>query len=243
MDEKNPVFAVFSEGRAHAVLLSGPWPCDKTALVAELPADVRVQLVRPVDEKTGEKKKQIPLAMVEELLQNLSLMHQGRKLVVIEDADHLNDQAQNALLKAVEEPARNTVLVFLAEDPSRILPTLRSRMVHLTVMPTAPETAAALAPLQSQVDAFLAAPRSRRLTEVVAMTKGDEAQAADSLERFLEALAHTLHATLHQKYATMGSEQRRALIGALSLLAQAPQVLRENASPTLLMERIVLTLP
>jgi DNA polymerase-3 subunit delta' len=50
-----------------------------------------------------------------------------RQVIVVEDADRLNDQANNALLKAIEEPAERTVWVLCAPHVDDVLPTIRSR--------------------------------------------------------------------------------------------------------------------
>ena len=54
----------------------------------------------------------------------------GRKVVLLEPAEAMNLNAANALLKSLEEPAGNTVLLLVSHQPSRLLPTLRSRCVQ-----------------------------------------------------------------------------------------------------------------
>jgi DNA polymerase-3 subunit delta' len=51
----------------------------------------------------------------------------GRRVVIIDKADHLNRAAGNALLKALEEPPSGAVLFLVCDVPGRLLPTLRSR--------------------------------------------------------------------------------------------------------------------
>lgn len=58
-----------------------------------------------------------------------------RRVVLIEDADRANEQTQNALLKALEEPARRHMYVLVADDPGRLLPTIRSRSQPLRLGP------------------------------------------------------------------------------------------------------------
>ena len=50
-----------------------------------------------------------------------------RRIVVIEGADRANEQTQNALLKALEEPSDRHAFVLVADEPWRLLPTIRSR--------------------------------------------------------------------------------------------------------------------
>ena len=50
-----------------------------------------------------------------------------RKFGVIEEADRMNSEAQNALLKTLEEPPRETTIILTTANPSSLLPTTRSR--------------------------------------------------------------------------------------------------------------------
>ena len=55
-----------------------------------------------------------------------------RRVVLIRDADALNDMAQNALLKSLEEPPPATVFVLTSASPDSLLRTVRSRTMRLT---------------------------------------------------------------------------------------------------------------
>ena len=57
------------------------------------------------------------------------------RVVVIEGADAANEAIQNVLLKALEEPAARQMFVLVAEDISRLLPTIRSRAQALRIGP------------------------------------------------------------------------------------------------------------
>jgi DNA polymerase III delta' subunit len=64
----------------------------------------------------------------------------GRKRVfVINEAERLNDEAGNCLLKVLEEPPGWSHFILVTENPSRILPTIRSRCQTLAFMPVATE--------------------------------------------------------------------------------------------------------
>jgi DNA polymerase III gamma/tau subunit len=58
-----------------------------------------------------------------------------RRLVVVEHADRANEQVQNALLKALEEPTDRHTFILVADEPSRLLPTIRSRSQSLRIGP------------------------------------------------------------------------------------------------------------
>ncbi|WP_047258852.1 DNA polymerase III subunit delta' [Corynebacterium uterequi] len=59
----------------------------------------------------------------------------GWRIIVIEDADRLREEAANALLKTIEEPPERTVIVLCAPSraPEDFIPTLRSRCRHLYI--------------------------------------------------------------------------------------------------------------
>ncbi len=49
------------------------------------------------------------------------------KVAIVDDADRLTTQAQNAFLKTLEEPPPGTTLVLVSSNAERLLPTVRSR--------------------------------------------------------------------------------------------------------------------
>ena len=56
-----------------------------------------------------------------------------RRVVVIDKVDQANEQAQNALLKVLEEPGERQMIILVADEPSRLLPTIRSRAQPLRI--------------------------------------------------------------------------------------------------------------
>ncbi|NUQ66431.1 MAG: DNA polymerase III subunit delta' [Pirellulales bacterium] len=51
----------------------------------------------------------------------------GRKVAIIDDADYLNAEGANSLLKTLEEPPPRSLLVLIGTSPAKQLPTIRSR--------------------------------------------------------------------------------------------------------------------
>jgi DNA polymerase III delta prime subunit len=58
-----------------------------------------------------------------------------RRVVLIERADRASEQIQNALLKALEEPTDRHTFILVADEPSRLLPTIRSRCQPMRIGP------------------------------------------------------------------------------------------------------------
>ncbi len=61
----------------------------------------------------------------------------GRRVVVVEAAHRLNDDAQNALLKTLEEPPAGVTVILCADDEEHLLDTVRSRCARLRLGPVA----------------------------------------------------------------------------------------------------------
>ena len=59
----------------------------------------------------------------------------GRRVAVVEHAERMNEDAQNALLKTLEEPPPRTTIILCANEEDRLLPTVRSRCVRLRLAP------------------------------------------------------------------------------------------------------------
>jgi DNA polymerase III delta' subunit len=55
----------------------------------------------------------------------------GARIAIVEQAHRLNDDAQNALLKLLEEPPPGVTIILCADDEERLLPTVRSRCVRI----------------------------------------------------------------------------------------------------------------
>ena len=99
--------------------------------------------VRPLKEK-DKVKKSIGVDQVRTLCERLGMtsMRSGYRVAIVVPADLMTIQAQNALLKTLEEPAPRTVLVLATARPSKLLATLRSRCQRIEI--ARPEPAATL---------------------------------------------------------------------------------------------------
>lgn len=71
------------------------------------------------------REKSPPRVLREFIAETASIA--DRKLVVIDAAEDLNENAANAVLKMLEEPPDRTVFLLISHSPGRLLPTIRSR--------------------------------------------------------------------------------------------------------------------
>ena len=81
--------------------------------------------------------RDIKVEQVRGLSERLSFraLESKHKVALLVDADALNQQAQNALLKTLEEPPRGTVIVLTTSMPDKLLPTIRSRCARAQFAP------------------------------------------------------------------------------------------------------------
>lgn len=87
-----------------------------------------------VDDPT---KKTVQVGLIRDACADLSIRpNEGkRKIYIIPRGQDMNDAAQNALLKVMEEPPAYGVFLLLTDNPNRQLPTIRSRCAELNLAP------------------------------------------------------------------------------------------------------------
>jgi DNA polymerase-3 subunit delta' len=107
-----------------------------------------------------ENAQQIKIDQVRGLIDSLTLKSYrgGYKVGVVEAAEALNASAANALLKTLEEPTADTLLILIARPTHRLPATIASRCMRLSV--AAPPAPAALAWLRDRSPAESAAAHS-----------------------------------------------------------------------------------
>jgi DNA polymerase-3 subunit delta' len=101
------------------VFETGPAPKDKNALQV---ADIAI-----------ERKKSVGIAESRDLIRRLALrsMKPGPRVAIVREADTMTPEAQNALLKLLEEPQGSAVIVLVTDNIGSMLATVRSRCRHL----------------------------------------------------------------------------------------------------------------
>lgn len=87
--------------------------------------------------KTAARKSEITVDDVREGLKFLSLKSSdtSKRILIISLADDMNTNAANALLKVLEEPPQNAIILLLCENLGKLLPTIRSRCRKINMRP------------------------------------------------------------------------------------------------------------
>jgi len=132
-----------------------------------------LHLTRPVDEKTGKVKSAIT---VDEVRKAGKFFAQTSgtgnwRIVIIDPADDLNRNAANAILKILEEPPKRSLFLVLTHAPGKLLPTIRSRCLPLSLSPLSEDDLAAA------LDSLGAAPSGPRAGEVLSVAHGSVSEA------------------------------------------------------------------
>ncbi len=99
-------------------------------------------LRRPYDFKLKKLRSEIPVDDVRGLgkfFQGTAAEDDSWRVCLIDSADNLNRNSENAILKLLEEPPERALIILLSSSPGRLLPTIRSRCMHLPLREV-PET-------------------------------------------------------------------------------------------------------
>jgi len=167
---------------AEAPPSSPPSPCltctPCTRIGAGLHADVQIVRIEPGPE--GESRTGIAVDQMREVERTVALNpYEGRtRVIIIDPADLLTPEAQNAFLKTLEEPPPHVALILVATREERLLPTVRSRCrrVEFRLLPRAEiEAALAAEGVESERARLLARLARGRPGWALAMARNPEA--------------------------------------------------------------------
>lgn len=142
----------------------------------------------PIDLLIGERDKR----MREGLCHDISMRPYGgrRKIAIIDDADYFNTEGANCLLKTLEEPPTNSLLILLGTSLQRQLPTIRSRCQAILFKPLDAEQIQALLLRQGVVDS------EQRAAELARQSAGSLSEARVLIDPELDDFRTQLLAAL-----------------------------------------------
>ncbi len=117
-------FRHFSDQLPHALIVAGEAGLDRTAAVDALvhatPSDTYVLV-------PDKAKKHISVEQVRVCIATLRTYASRRRVIIVRLAEYMTETAQNALLKALEEPSPHTHFILESEQPAQLLSTVLSR--------------------------------------------------------------------------------------------------------------------
>lgn len=95
--------------------------------LADHPTDVR--LISPDERGT------LSIEVIRELYKTTRAKQEGHQVVIIENADRMSLEAENAFLKLLEEPRAGLTFMLTAPQLEVLLPTILSRIQHVSLAP------------------------------------------------------------------------------------------------------------
>lgn len=110
----------------HGLLITGLGGVGLATIAKELAHNI-VQHVTDVTIVAPESVT-IPIERIRLLYEETRSVHKTPQVVIIDDADALSLEAQNALLKLLEEPVKNVYFILTTHSPEKLLQTIRSRV-------------------------------------------------------------------------------------------------------------------
>ena len=194
----------------HCLAATGDF-CDECANCARV-RDRNHPDVRIIEPLAG--KKEISIQQIRELEKELNFRSFSgkRKVVILDPATLMNLAAQNALLKTLEEPPQDSLLILIASNAGALLPTLRSRCLRVTFGPLARELISGFLvsrkALKVETAEFLAAMSQGRLSAVVGI---DPQKLFDKRREWLRLVSD------------LGAGDYRAAIDAAEVLAASKE--------------------
>ena len=149
----------------------------------------------------------------------------GERQIFVISFSLMHHEAQNALLKLLEEPGEGTYFFLLAERADILLPTLRSRLVVVSLGGEIPEA------LAERAFQFLKSDQTKRLALISPML--NEVDRAETL-----AWLNALEAALHTRMSLDGG------VAAFNdILASRKYLFDRGSSVKMILEHLALSLP
>ena len=168
----------------------------------------------------------------------------GRRAAVIDGAEWLNANAQNALLRILEEPPPRTTLVLVAARPTAVLATIRSRCVRVRFaadVETGLRDPDAL-PRTTELVALLDGLRDRNVSQILDAAetyRGGRAESAEAVSELLDVSGEWLRDLVTTRLDRGERPSLRELDAHRSLQKLRRDLIQRNANPQMVAERLL----
>lgn len=208
------------QGLAHAIILTAPSreeslaqarrmagellcqdpahaPCGRCRACRKIESGIHpdVITVSRLSDDRGRLRREIVVDQIRGVIADAYVLpnEAERKVYILDEADKMNPQAQNAALKLLEEPPERVTLLLCVCNPELLLPTVRSRcaLIHAGTAETAPD-AENVKLAEGWLKAAASGDRAELLRWCSAHEGLDTRQAADFIDAACERLADAL---------------------------------------------------
>lgn len=179
-------------------------------------------------------KSEIPISLIagegnkrgrEGLCYELSMAPQAsdRRVAVINDANRMNAESANALLKTLEEPPADSLILLVCDNPDSLLPTIRSRCQVVRFFPLSTNEVSEILLQQEMVDSESDA------QAVAALCEGSLETARQLLHPELRQLKATVTKQFHQLDAIRPLKMAASLTEGIESISSGGAEQRQNA--------------
>ncbi len=103
--------------------------------------EINKKIDNPFYEISLENANSIKISSIRDIKRNLSINYDDlpNRIIIIEEAHEMGVEAQNALLKSLEEPPEGVIFVLISDKPEILLTTIKSRCWELSFAPLQPD--------------------------------------------------------------------------------------------------------
>lgn len=187
-----------------------------------------IPVVRQTD-RNGNLRRELTVDQIRELAADAQVLpnEAERKVYIIEEAELMNLNAQNAALKLLEEPPATVIFVLCAVNSNQLLETVRSRCLSLSV---AGGEEAADEDSRKLADGFLTAVRSGDRIRLYRWLAKNELNKIDLTTDFIEASLQRTADMLCGR-ASCGNLMPEQQMQLYRLLSQCADYLKVNVNP------------
>ena len=187
-----------------------------------------IPVVRQMD-RNGNLRRELTVDQIRELAADAQVLpnEAERKVYIIEEAELMNLNAQNAALKLLEEPPATVIFVLCAVNSNQLLETVRSRCLTLSV---AGGEEAADEDSRKLADGFLTAVRSGDRIRLYRWLAKNELNIIDLTTDFIEAALQRTADMLCGR-ASCGNLMPEQQMQLYRLLSQCADYLKVNVNP------------
>ena len=217
---------------AAAVCLAGrDVPCGNCRGCRKAAAGVHPDIIRVQREtdRSGKLRREITVSQIRDISADAAVLpnEAERKVYVIEEAETMNLNAQNAALKLLEEPPKTVIFLLCTVNPDLLLETVRSRCLSVSVSSGGTEEAAGDGEKRAEV--FLKAMRSGEPEAVWRWIAKNETGKLDETTAFIDA---ALQGTADMLCArtSPGRLTPETLMRLYRLLGQCAEYLKVNVN-------------
>ncbi len=193
---------------------AGTWPDYLEVVVPEGKNEIPIAAIAGSAEKRGREGLCFELSMTPQA--------SHRRIALIDDAHKMNAEGANALLKTLEEPPAQALILLISDSPDSLLPTIRSRCQVVRFFPLAPDHIEQILVQEGMTDSESAA------KTVAEVCEGSITAAQQLLNPELRALRGTLENAFGKLERMNPIETHQQILAAIESMSSGTEDQRQN---------------